>query len=296
MFIEIRGHHVHPRPPLPKAAVPRYRQTATQEEEVKSVLNLHSGGHVVTRQQLAAYEAPPPTETWKPHSHIGTLQLVEKTLAEAGYRIAEQRLAVHMDGKRFFSVMDLETPIVPGLTLAIGLRNSYDKSFPYGLVGGSRTFVCSNLSFSGTLINVRRKHSKNGQIRFQEATALAISNLAQFRQIEQQRIEFYQTTPLDPANASHLILQAYRRDIISSRLLDRVIHEYEEPSHDFGPPTLYRLMQAFTTVLTERVNTAPQVFAAQTIALTGLLGNPPGFDSPELIIPNDATASPATNA
>jgi hypothetical protein len=247
----------------------------------KGILNLHSGGHVVTRDQLAEYEPPAPTETWKPHSHIGTLQLVEATLGEAGYRIAEQRLAVHMDGKRFFSIMDLDTPVVPGLTLAIGVRNSYDKSFPYGLVGGTRTFVCSNLSFSGDLINVRRKHSKFGEVRFREATALAISDLTQFRQIEQSRIEFYQQTPLEPRDASHLILQAYRREIISHRTLPRVIQAYENPAHDFGPPTLYRLLQAFTTVLTERVNTAPQVFASQTIALTGLLGNPPA----ELIIP-----------
>jgi hypothetical protein len=260
-------------------------------EEVKGTLNLHSGGHIVTREQLAEYEPPPATDTWHPTSHIGTLYRVEETLHAAGYHITDSRLAVHKNGARFFSVLDLATPIVPGLTLAIGLRNSYDKVFPYGLVGGSRTFVCSNLSFSGDLINIRRKHTKNGQLRFQEATSLAIQNLTQFRQIEQQRIEFYQQTPLEPRDASHLILQAYRRDIISHRALPRILAAYEEPQHDFGPPTLYRLLQAFTTVLTERVNTAPQVFAAQTIALTGLLGNPPGFDSPELIIPN----APATS-
>ena len=43
------------------------------------------------------------------------------------------------------------------------------------------------------------------------------------------------------------------------------------------------LLQAFTSVLTDRVKTAPQVFAAQTIALTGLLSSCVGLDSPDLI-------------
>src|SRR5205823_1580961 len=123
---------------------------------------------------------------------------------------------------------------------------------------------------SGNLINVRRKHTVNGHRRFQEATALAVSNLADFRQVEQKRIESYQACPLDDRDASHLILTAYRREIISHRALPAVIHEFEEPRFDFGPPTLYRLMQAFTTILTERVNTAPQVFAQQTISLHAL--------------------------
>jgi hypothetical protein len=31
----------------------------------------------------------------------------------------------------------------------LGLRNSHDKRFPAGLVGGSAVFVCDNLAFSG---------------------------------------------------------------------------------------------------------------------------------------------------
>jgi len=132
------------------------------------------------------------------------------------------------------------------------------------------------------LINVRRKHTINGHVRFREATALAIGNLPEFQRIEKQRIESFRGTPLEDRDASHLILQAYRREIISHRYLPRVIDSWQSPAHDFGPPTLYRLMQAFTTVLTDRVKTNPQVFAAQTIAITGLLGGFIGLDSPEL--------------
>jgi len=63
-------------------------------------MNLHAGGHVVTRSELALYEAPPPTATWRPTSHSDTHDLVTTTLEQAGYRIEAERLAVHKDGAR----------------------------------------------------------------------------------------------------------------------------------------------------------------------------------------------------
>jgi len=33
----------------------------------------------------------------------------------------------------------------------VGLRNSHDKTFPAGLVAGTRVFICANLSFSGLI-------------------------------------------------------------------------------------------------------------------------------------------------
>ncbi len=46
---------------------------------------------------------------------------------------------------------------------------------------------------------------------------------------------------------------------------------WAEPQHDFGPPSVFRLFQAFTAVLTDRVNRQPTAFSAQTIRLHGLL-------------------------
>lgn len=190
--------HVPPLLPVAAVEAPIPGLPRPQEEETMSgTLNLHAGGHVCTRSELASYEPPPETATYRPISHIKTLVLVEELLSRCGYRIQTERLAVDRRGARFFSVIDVDSEIVEGITLAIGLRSSYDMSYPFGLVGGSRTFVCSNLAFSADLINVRSKHTKNGLSRFERATFDAIAGLDQYREIERKRFETYRQVEID---------------------------------------------------------------------------------------------------
>lgn len=238
---------------------------------MSGTLNLHAGGHVCTRSELASYEPPPETATYRPISHIKTLVLVEELLSRCGYRIQTERLAVDRRGARFFSVIDVDSEIVEGITLAIGLRSSYDMSYPFGLVGGSRTFVCSNLAFSADLINVRSKHTKNGLSRFERATFDAIAGLDQYREIERKRFETYRQVEIDDRDASHLLLTAYREDVVSHRYLRRIWDHWTEPKHDFGPKSLFRLFQAFTSAVTDRVKSNPIAFSRQTIRLHELL-------------------------
>jgi len=42
----------------------------------------------------------------------------------------------------------------------VGLRNSHDKTYPAGLVAGSKVFVCDNLCFSGE-VRLSRKHTRH---------------------------------------------------------------------------------------------------------------------------------------
>src|SRR4051812_22884309 len=62
---------------------------------------------------------------------------------------------------RLFATVDLGSPLATGVTLAVGIRNSFDKSLPLGFVAGNRVFVCDNLAFRSDL-SVKRKHTRFG--------------------------------------------------------------------------------------------------------------------------------------
>ena len=65
-------------------------------------------------------------------------------------------------------------------------------------------------------------------------------------------------TGLNPAQASHVILTAFRRGIISTLQLPHVCKAWDEPSHaDFTPRTAWSLFNAFTAVLKPRAIAAP---------------------------------------
>jgi hypothetical protein len=101
-------------------------------------LNLHSGGHLVTAEELKGYKAPPPEGRWHPVSHAQVYDRVRETLAAAGYEVASEQLALHRDNHRFFGVMELKTSVSEGVALAVGIRNSTDRSYPLGFAAGNR--------------------------------------------------------------------------------------------------------------------------------------------------------------
>jgi hypothetical protein len=55
---------------------------------------------------------------------------VWETLDAAGYHVRKEQLAVARDGRQFFGVMDLATPVSGDrVSLSVGVRNSVDKTY-----------------------------------------------------------------------------------------------------------------------------------------------------------------------
>lgn len=245
-----------------------------------STLTLHAGGRLATLDDLRDCKTPRPEGRWHPVGHVHVLDAVKETLRGAGYVIKAEQYALARHDARFFGVLDLETPLAHGVGLSVGVRNSVDKSFPLGFAAGSRVFVCDNLAFRAELL-VRRKHTLNGMRAFGTAIGSAVASLASFQEAEGLRIRRMAETELTPAMASHVILTALRRGIISSLQLPRICKEWEEPTYeDFRPRTAWSLFNAFTEVLKPRAVAAPQAFVAQTIRLNGLM-LPEGQDVPQ---------------
>jgi hypothetical protein len=234
-------------------------------------LVLHRGSRVVERPELDLVEPPPPTETWYPLKHAQVLDRVVTNLDDAGFAVRRQTLALSADNHRFFATLDLITQIGDGIALTIGLRSSTDKSLPLGWICGERVFVCDNLAFASE-VEVVRKHTRNGEVRFNDAISKAVQSLHQYSGVATRRIAWMRDTALDEDRANSLILQAYEKDIVGDRLLRQLIREWREPQHEeFKPRSMWSLFNAFTEVLKVRQRSQPARAAAETIQLQSLL-------------------------
>mgnify|MGYP001101003713 CR=1 FL=1 len=237
----------------------------------ESKLVLHCGAKPVTVEELAHFQAPSPLGRWFPLSHSHVLAVVTNTLTEAGYSIVKQQLGVLRDGSRFFGTLDLASPVTEGVSLAVGIRNSVDKSFPLGFCAGSRVFCCDNLSFRSELL-VQRKHTIHGERDFTRRMFDAVASLDSFKEQEAARTEVLTQTELDDNLADALMLRAFERGIVGTRELPRVLQQWRNPSHEeFRPRTAWSLLNAFTSGMKERAIAQPQHFAVQSIRLHALL-------------------------
>lgn len=239
----------------------------------ESHLVLHRGARSVTLGELAAYRTPPPQGRWYPVAHARVAETVKATLREAGYAVKKEQYGVMRDGSRFFGTLDLATPLTEGVSLAVGVRNSVDKSFPLGFAAGSRVFVCDNLAFRSELL-VRRKHTLHGERDFVRNIAGAVGGLRSFKEAEAERIRRFATTELTADQADALILRAYERGIVGAHQLAGVIHHWRNPSHEeFRPRTVWSLLNAFTAAMKRRAVEQPHAHAVATMQLNGLLAD-----------------------
>jgi hypothetical protein len=113
----------------------------------KSTLVAHCGARIVTRAELDQVEAPQPTRTWFPVRHSDVIDAVSNTLVGSGFLMRSTQFALTRENVGMFATMDLSTRLSDGVSLAVDLRNSIDKSLPLGFCAGSRVFCCDNLAF-----------------------------------------------------------------------------------------------------------------------------------------------------
>lgn len=157
------------------------------------------------------------------------------------------------------------------MTLAVGVRNSLDKSFPMGFAAGSRVFCCDNLALRADLL-VRRKHTAHGLARFAGAIAGAVGSLRQFREAEAVRIGRMRAAVIDDAKAESVMLRAYAAKVVSHLVLPEVLRHWQTPAHpQFAPRTVFSLLNAFTSAMGPRARSNPQAYAAATMRLFGVL-------------------------
>lgn len=132
-------------------------------------------------------------------------------------------------------------------------------------------FVSDNLSFTSELL-VTRKHTKFGEVRFNNAIAGSVSKLRSFQEVEAGRIRRLQQATVTQAQAGLCVLKALEAGIISAPVIPRVWKEICNPSFDFGDElTLWTVLQAFTTCLGDRARKSPSEYCGMTLRLNALL-------------------------
>jgi hypothetical protein len=220
-------------------------------------LMLHSGANAVSYDELRAVNTPEPTTSHVPVPHHEIVQLMRYTLGFHEHEIAEEHHAVTPDGARYFGIMCLRSPH-GDYTDMLGLRNSHDKSLPIGIAFGSRVFVCDNLAFSADHV-IRRKHTVRAKRELPALLSDTIVPLKEQRQAQNTRLLAYKEATLTDDAAYAAIVRMHKADILGIQAAGQVIKAYDEPPHDWGDKTAWRLFNATTFALAGKVTEKPAI-------------------------------------
>lgn len=212
-------------------------------------LMLHCGANEVDRKDLGNIVMPPATDTYMPVDHETVLGLAEDRLNEIGFHFGTQAHSLTKNGDRYFGLVEL----LNGSTsdehaLIVGIRNSIDKSFPAGMAFGSHVFVCDNLAFTGE-IKSSRKHTAHILRDLPGLIDQAVQQTTLMKVNQEARFEHWKEANLTKLRADHVIVEMVRRGALNTSRVQKVINEWDSPSHDFGGRTAWRLFNAATEAL-----------------------------------------------
>lgn len=240
-------------------------------EETTSIpgMLLHCGARAVTEAELFAVATPRATDTWFPLAHRNLLTEVREQLTSAEFEINSTVHALSHDGARYFGILQVRLPYhhASDYGWIVGLRNSHDKSYPAGLVAGTRVFVCDNLVFSGE-VKLSRKHTRHAVRDLNHLTARAVGKLGDKFQLLDERISAYREKSIGNPAAHDLIVRAVDCKAIVPSQIRHVLREWRKPRFpEFEPRNAWSLFNAFTEVH-KRVN--PHAAIKRGEALHGL--------------------------
>ena len=211
---------------------------------------LHCGAQVVSRTDLVQTPTPEGSRTWFPLPHRDILHQVEAQLQATGFHVTEECHALSHEGARYFGVLSVQ---LHGRQEAdyqwvVGLRNSHDRTYPAGLVAGTRVFVCDNLAFSGE-VRISRKHTKFAHRDLRHLTARAVGQLGdRFRSLD-QRVEAYKEYQVRDSVAHDVVVRAMDCAAITPSQVPDVLQEWRQPRYEaFESRNAWSLFNAFTEI------------------------------------------------
>jgi hypothetical protein len=209
-------------------------------------LMLHAGAQRIGRQDLLSLTTPEATDTHKPIPHHQLVEAMVESLAYRRVDVVSDEYAVSPDGMRLFGFLALNLEHA-GIRLALGIRNSHDKSFSLGITVGYRVFVCDNLAFHGEFMPVTKKHTKHLDVI--DVVNGAVDKAQRHFEPMKRQIDVWRGYSLPDSRARNVIYDAFITGELDApaRLAAKVHEHYFNPQHEeFAARTMWSLSNAFT--------------------------------------------------
>tara|TARA_A100001201_G_scaffold104113_1_gene89298 strand:+ start:646 stop:1455 length:810 start_codon:yes stop_codon:yes gene_type:complete len=225
------------------------------------------GGESATEDDIRATDTPPETRSHIPLPHGEFLDMVHGTLDRHNWEVTSQRFTLEKgklnvggqdivyQSANMFGVLKINRPDVAtgeDYSLAVGIRNSHDKSMSAGMVAGLVVMVCTNLDFMGTF-STRHKHSVN----VRRTLPLRLDELAGQVDVahtdHRALVESYKRTQLPDTVTHDLLVRLADVGAFPWAYAPKILKEYRNPRHEeFESRTMWAFNNATTEILKDR--------------------------------------------
>lgn len=184
-----------------------------------------------------------------PINHGNALTMWRDLIGGSNLQIVNERGLLSQDNMKFILTSDVVDAKFEDFTFTIGWINYNNRMKAFTGFAGEKVFVCSNEMVSCQIYDSRRKHTTNVLDILKEKMTNIIEKFKSFRDERIVQIETMKTIPFADAQLGKLVLKLHREGNIGNTDIDRIIAEYDTPSHDcFAPRTAWSMQNHLTEV------------------------------------------------
>lgn len=207
------------------------------------------------RKKLGKIATPEGTWSHQPIPHLKAVDMVAQSLESQKLTIVGEKYSVNEDGSRMFGVLDIKgKPLkgIPEYHLAVGIRNSHDKSLRFGVCLGARVLVCTNLCFHGEAV-IQVKHTTWASEKFPALMQETVRKALSYRDAQAKSYLEWSQRDMDDKDARFYFVELARNGVIPKAQLLDVVEDWEHPTHDeFSERNLFSAFNCVTESLKER--------------------------------------------
>ena len=201
-------------------------------------------GNRVSEAEVVAVPDVPFTKSHHPVHHRDAIRVVKNSIEAVGLEIVNAEYVLGQKGMQMFSVYDLYSSNGE-LCWSVGLANSLNKSLSFSILAGNKIFICSNLSFNGDYISVR-KHTSGMDIDLLAALAYqTMQTMIPRLQAFQNWHEGLRNYPLSDIDSKILLVEILTNSVVPASKF----HQFYDLYGKVYDNSLYGMHESITHLL-----------------------------------------------
>jgi len=210
-------------------------------------LMLHCGANKVTPEMVRAVPVPVATRSWRPVAYGDAIDFLKLQIADQlGLEIEDEGYGLNKAGDQMFALITLKTDRADN-GLAIGLRQSYNKSLALGVAVGAQVFVCDNLCFSGSAFKVVRKNTVNVWPDFRALVASQVARSLEHYSAVNDQCDALKAIPCSLRRGYSFLGVALGEGVLTPTQASVAFEDWKAPRHEeFADRNVYSLYNAVT--------------------------------------------------
>lgn len=224
--------------------------------------------------QLLSTPLPQKTDSYQPVSHANTIEYFKERFDKMGLTVETENYTTNKKGEQMFAQWGIGANDSE-FRIGFGFRNSYDKSMPVGAVSGAQVIVCSNMMFTGEIINHRR-HTKNILSELDNAFDPVFDNIEKQYQAMLADASLMKQADLQIEDAQRLFgkmlmgADDYKTRTAAIQEITEAARLFRNPINGFGNDSYWGFYNSFTEVFK---SSHPYVNADQHLRLHNFVKN-----------------------